>query len=139
MIDKWSLSYIQFIGWFFTCLDLYIVCHHLNYFTASMFLIVLQEVISPYVCEMIIIIYLNDCRLYVVGCFYENWCCCMFEKWLSLYIQFIDKFFTFLELLFFWIIVVRMLSAVLQKVITLYDCEMIVIAYTISLIDLLLA
>ena len=31
MFVKWSLSYIQFIDWFFTCLDLYVISFHLNY------------------------------------------------------------------------------------------------------------
>ena len=31
MIVKWLLSYIQFIDWFFSCLDLYVIYCHLKY------------------------------------------------------------------------------------------------------------
>ena len=34
MFVKWFLSYIQFIDWFFICLDLYVVSFHLKYYSS---------------------------------------------------------------------------------------------------------
>ena len=31
LVSGWSLSYIQFIDWFFTCLDHYAICFHMNF------------------------------------------------------------------------------------------------------------
>ena len=69
IIVKLLLSYIQFIYWFFTCLDLHMVSFNFNY-----------------------------CSMYVCGCFYKKWSLCMFVKWLVLYIQFIDWYCTCLDL-----------------------------------------
>ena len=105
IIVKWLLSYIQFIDWFFICLDLFIVFFNLNY-----------------------------CSVYVCGCLFKNCLLYLFVKCLFSYITFIDWFSTCLDLyvvLFIWIIVGGMIVAVYQEVIAFYNCDMSIISYPV--------
>ena len=67
--------------------------------------------------------HLNYCRWYVRGYFYKTWLSFMFVKWLLSYIHFIDWYVSF------WIFVVRLFLAMLQKVIPLFDWEMNILLY----------
>ena len=116
IVVKWLLSYIQSIDWFVTCLDLYAVSLHLNFFSEYVIGLFTKKVITLYHCKRIIIFFpvhwllLNLLRsvccfvafeLLKAVChwlFYKKWLLCMIVKWLLSYIQLIDWFFTYLGL-----------------------------------------
>ena len=56
MVEKCLLSYKHLMGWFFTSLDVFYLFFILI-FVAGMVVVVVQEVITLYGCEMIIILY----------------------------------------------------------------------------------
>ena len=119
---------------------------------ACMSLAVLREVITMYVCEMIIVLYsvywLILCLLWSVWCFfhlnYRHWyvigCSTRSDYfgwlWNDYYLISSSLIGSLLPkicmlFLFIWIIVACMLLAIWQKVLTLYDCKIIIILYPI--------
>ena len=106
MLVKWLLSYIQFIDWFFKCLDLYAISFYLNF-----------------------------CSWYVCCYFSKKWSLSLIIKWSLSYIQLIDCFFTCFDMYVFFIriLVKRMLLAVLQELVTIYQYKIII--FYIQFID----
>ena len=115
---KWLISYIQFIDWFSSCLDLYFI-HFISITVARMLLAVFTR--SDFVVclwndyyltfrllidsllawiRILFYFYLNYCSRYVIGCFYENRFHCMVFWMIVFYIQFIDWFFTCFDIYF---------------------------------------
>ena len=115
---------------------------------ACIFVAVLQDVISLYDCEMIMIFYLVHWLILYLLCstccfssfeillcvwlllFHNNWSLCMIVKWYLSYSQYIEWFISCLNLhfiLYFSIIVKGMLLVVFPEVIFLYYFVIIII------------
>ena len=99
------LSYIQFIDWFFTCLDLYVVSFHLNH-----------------------------CSLYVICCLTRSdfllW---WWNDYYFISSSTIDSLLAKIYIIFLliWIIAAGMLLVVLQLVLSLYDGHMLLFLYLV--------
>ena len=104
MIVKWLLSSIQFIHWFITCLDLY-VFFNLNY------------------CSMYVICHFTRSHYFV----------CLWDNHYFISGLLIDSFLALICILFLfiWIIGAGIILAIWQEVITLDNCELIIILYPV--------